>query len=219
MGRGGAGARAKGKGGGGGGGGAPAEAAPEAPAQDFGDLVTGDANAVLEHDLGAAAWKKAIADADREASHSLSVYSGSSFQQLNRTLREGDWNDWTKKHATNIDRAMTFRLARETFVYRGLSLDIGQSPESLVGTTFRDAAFMSTSLSSRLARGFSTITPSGATPMVVRIRLPGGTRTAPITEMREAELLLPRGGGYKVRKVSRIPGSKIVEVEADYVKP
>lgn len=173
-------------------------------------------------------WQGAIDEAEEK---SVVKYTGSYYEVINGMERQTyTYSEGTiaeaKIHSSNISSAISkFELADNIVTYRGVDLnafglkggDNIFSPEtikgmeSLVGTTFVDKGFMSTSP-----------VKSSAFDSDVRmiINVPKGKGRGawvkPISKLKhENEFLLQKGSGLKISKVTQVDG--IWEIQADLV--
>ncbi len=99
-----------------------------------------------------------------------------------------------------LDDSMTFALADETFLYRGMYLTKGirgTLGDFARGGVITDRGYMSTSRNAERANSFAW--PGGREdpfPVILRIRAPAGTRCAPAYAFedfnQESEVILPR---------------------------
>lgn len=118
----------------------------------------------------------------------LNDYAGSAYTEINRALRNG--------HETYqvplLDRAIApARLSKAVVVYRAVSA----RPERMkVGFILQHHNYASTSTDYRTARGFGNF--------VMRTRLKKGFKALAYNSA-EGEILLPRGYGFKVSKITK----------------
>lgn len=88
-------------------------------------------------------------------------------------------------------------LSKNITVFRGLPItaikgvQAGMDIEKLIGTSFKDQAFVSTSVSKKISSTFGNA--------VLEITVPKGKKVIPIgNSLSEAEILLPRGSSFKI---------------------
>ncbi|MCM3747446.1 minor capsid protein [Paenibacillus pasadenensis] len=164
------------------------------------------------NDEVAPAWIGELTSAEEGA---VKLYSGSSYSEINRHLRQAATNEHWDRIIESISTGLQkFPLREAIEVYRGLSQNVfGTSdPDELVGMRVRDMAFMSTSLLPSSAFG-------GQVKLV--LRLPPGTIGAPIQSLsdfpNEFEFLLDKGTEYEIIEALSENGklTLIVEVIPD----
>ena len=135
----------------------------------------------------------------------LKDYTGSLYEEINSHLRFGNnVSGYVKDTIAKLDKAMERdTLDRDVLLLRGSDIGIfseeiqegiWDNPEMLVGTTFHDKGFMSTSISA--TNGFYK------NGLLFHIKAPKGTKGAfvqPLSEFgSEYEFLLPRGTTLKI---------------------
>jgi len=127
-----------------------------------------------------------------------------------KPIKKGSQADLIERAINKAD------LPEDTVVYRGVDAAAFPS-EKLVGSTFSDKAFVSTSLDEAVAIQFDA-------GVLMEIRLPAGTKALSMTRWAEgegvvgigtseAELLLQRGSRFKVIKDVTTPETRQVVVE------
>lgn len=140
-----------------------------------------------------------------EQREALVDYSGEAFRRMNGVLR-GTATSTPEVRRLNDDAHAAMREIPENIVthrgvtshafgFYGAPISDAQAA-ALVGRTFHDPAFTSTSINPR---------PSGS--LLLRVSVPAGTRGAYITSISknddEFEMLLDRGTHYKITKFER----------------
>lgn len=163
-------------------------------------------SAVEADAFGVRASGAAYASMNDEEINSMDRYKGAAFININRSLRDpetfaakyGDDAQYMERMADDVyhlDQVIARSPLPEAVVtYRGVSA--AHLPEgNLVGGVFSDAAFSSTSMNERLARGWGSA--------LIEYRLPAGHNGFCMSAMLqghdvEAEILLGRGGEYRV---------------------
>lgn len=152
-------------------------------------------------DTSVAGWADDLTDAQRDA---IETYKGSKYRVINENLRKGTALDTDDTKVLNdlkssMDKAM---LPEDVAAYRGVA-DLEEvfgtsNIDDLLGYELMDKGFMSTTIDSSIATGFSDMS-KGA---VVKVLLPKGAPAAYIDSdkivegigtMRERELLVTSG--------------------------
>lgn len=138
-------------------------------------------------------WKKSLSKGESVA---IKEYANYDFVDINKRLRTGRTDLLRDKHKTNIN-LLTSALDRSTIpedvvVYRGVR-DSPRVDRLEVGSVIVDNAFVSTSLSSSVAKRFSA--EAGYS---VEIVVPKGSKGAYRGSLYELELLLQRGSQFSV---------------------
>jgi hypothetical protein len=101
----------------------------------------------------------------------------------------------TAEELAGFDAAIAFPLPEEVVAYRGISPELLEGLKA--GDEIADAGYTFVSLNSRWAQGFA-----GEGNPLLRMRLPAGERVF-LGKAREAEMVLARGGRYRIVKVGR----------------
>jgi hypothetical protein len=152
----------------------------------------------------------------QEEQQSITYYQGETgFSKINNSLRAGNPPG---EHANRLSSAISkHRLIGDTTVHRGIGNTLSKKLSDLwqekepggPPITFVDKAFVSTSMSQKIAESFSKNT--------VRIKLPKGHNVLPIVDRKlahEAEILLDRGTKFKVISMRKTPtGYRRFDVE------
>ena len=116
---------------------------------------------------------------------------------------------WAKQQIEDMDAAIAkSRTTEQLVTYRGLPASVVASVS--VGDVIRDKGFSSTSLDREVAEGFAE--RDGA---ILRIIVPKGSKALyadPIVDLKQHEVILPRGSGFKVARVSESNGKKVLHV-------
>jgi hypothetical protein len=190
-------------------------------------LDLGEGNEDQWEGYGAAwdAWWASLSDAERSA---FAVWSGDDHEIINRHLRHaGPASSFTRRAIANLDAAMErARVPRDVFGYRGvgnIEAFLGGDPRSMIGATFTDKGFMSTSLRREVAAHFAFQNASpGSSSAILRIRVPRGTRGTYYNKKaagwmaRERELLIHRGARVRITGV-RAGGTSRTGSSYDYI--
>ena len=164
-----------------------------------------------------------ITPSDRR--RALEDYTHTTDSAVNGYLRQGNdpyrparWQAEVARQAQALDAAMAKApaLKRDLTVYRGIdhfglaALGIRAGDRSLVGRSFTDAGFVSTSGSPTAASGFAD---AGA---ILEITVPKGARVMPLGALShfadEDEHLLGRGGSFRVDAVETQGGRLAIKV-------
>lgn len=147
----------------------------------------------------------------------LYLYKTTNYDGINRTLRMGaDDPELFKEEIHYLDTVMAENETPEDIVaYRGMNIEhIIEQGNDVVGKTFQDMGYTSTSLSSRDAEEFAVLKENG---ILARIFIPAGTHSTymDFPQMRdevgfgiEEELLLARGTRFKVMAYRDVEGGK-----------
>lgn len=212
---------------------------PDQPRDDHGRFGSGGEDNAAKSDprtVNDEAWFGGLSSASQKA---LLAYQGNDYATINGALRSGKETSTTKA----IDKALaTSPLADDQDAYRGLggiSPFIVETPnaygghdssfadpQSLVGATFTDAGFGSTSL----RRDHALTRAQGQSlPVLIHVTVKAGTPAAYLgatghyEASREDELLLARGGTYTITKahtentrVSAWKSVKVLMIEAEF---
>lgn len=113
----------------------------------------------------------------KDTSNAVYEYTGSSYQEINNSLRNGDKNFYNKKTINNLDKAFKHKSAKvkkDTMVYRGFTSEFANNFEP--GDVLHDKGFMSTTSEEHKANSWATtygavlhiLLPKGASAMTVR---------------------------------------------------
>lgn len=138
----------------------------------------------------------------------IDAYMGENYKSINGTLREGKTpSTITTKRITALDSAVTKGvLEKDTTLYRAAG-GLGANPSSLVGQTFTDPGFASTSEQTALPLKMAASRRGG---VFARIKAPAGAHVGYLSKVRnqqsvsaydgtpEQEALLPRGSQFRV---------------------
>lgn len=157
-----------------------------------------------------------------EEIHAVDRYQGGGYDRINGELRKGRISSGARPFVKNIDAAIAKSAMPENVVlYRGFtSTDVVQNWNRIVGTTIKDKAFASTSISPRIARRFIDQAPKIAPKVLAEIHVPKGTKGLWMGSARasteELEILLHRNIKFKVIKAVKRKGIHhlILEVAA-----
>ncbi len=162
-------------------------------------------------------WNKNLSQAQK---HSISTYTGDTYEEINRGLRTGVDKYGNKEQADNIAEAISkYELTEDVKVFRSMPYkDVfgDKSPEQLVGEVEKDSAFASTSFSregvGNIAKNFP---PPFAQKAILEIDVPKGIgRGAYIFDHsatpEEQEFLLQKGSRYKIYEQSKNSDGNIV---------
>lgn len=154
-------------------------------------------------------------DMTPEERQSMKEYTGAMYRTVNSALRSGKpIPRGDRKDVERMDRAFARASTKEPMtVYRGISKDF--SDKLLEGATFKDPGFSSSTSNKNTAEAFSHF--SGSKGAVMEIRVPKGSKAISLENISafggatsnassEGEILLNRGGTYRVVKV--IPGTR-----------
>lgn len=180
---------------------------------------------LAEHSAAAMAWRDALPAADRNA---LTTYQGLAYRAMNAALRgrqprpDGIGDSWEADLIRGMDRVIDAAppLDRDAFVWRGIRNmpELSKDPAGYLasnGNVFTDRAFVSTSLDAQTAEEFSGADlPRIQHAVVVQIKLPKGTKAAPLLDMDEAEYILGRDASFKVTAIHRLAnGTPVIQAE------
>jgi hypothetical protein len=138
----------------------------------------------------------------------IDAYMGENYKSINGTLRSGqDPSGVTAKRIAALDSAVAKgELAKDTTLYRAAG-GLGDDPSALVGKTFTDKGFVSTSEGTQLPLMMASSQRNG---VYARIKAPAGANVGYLTKHRnqqatskysgvaEQEILLPRGSQFKI---------------------
>ncbi|MDP9799354.1 hypothetical protein J2S43_007866 [Catenuloplanes nepalensis] len=164
----------------------------------------------------------------RQAESALQSYRGFGFEDMNDLLRSGERNARIERQIAMIDAVHAeSTLPRDVVVYRGFRspakiFGSAWNDIDLVGLTWDDAGFASTSVDQRVAENFANMSGS----VVMRIVQPKGTSAIRLSSLappdrhpsgidEEAELLVPRGQRRRVVADHGVDaaGRRILDVE------
>ena len=147
----------------------------------------------------------------------LVKYTGSSYyENLNNSLRGMDdmWIE-NKEINKNLNNIMNkFSLQKDMVLYRGTSKDgLGElknlKPEEMIGKTFTESAYMSTSMKPNIGSDFS----DGVTLTINAPKGTSGLNVSKFSTYSEAEILLNAGQKMKITNAKIINGELHLEVE------
>jgi hypothetical protein len=171
---------------------------------------------------GKAAHKAATADLTPQQTQAIKEYTGSMYRTVNPKLRDGKpVSKADMKDVKLMDQAFDGAKTKEPIeVYRGL----GETDRDLfanikVGQSFMDHGFVSTSTDKDTAFNFAR----GDTPTVMRVQVPTGSKAISVDALSafkksgyvtrsENEILLNRGGSYKVVSITPGKGKRVPRV-------
>jgi len=162
-------------------------------------------------------------------------YQGYGYETINGTLRSGRRGDADERRIVrDLDSAMErSRLTEPVTTYRGMVAPPGSHAASFIdglrpGSTFTDSAYTSTTVDPKGVQRFLGNLgpqPRGTRQVQMTVRVPAGSRgiymnrAAPprgyTNFTKEYELLLARGGSYRV--VSRSDKGTTTTIEVEYV--
>ncbi|MFB6364256.1 ADP-ribosyltransferase [Paenibacillus elgii] len=153
-------------------------------------------------------WLDALSEKEKAA---IKKYTGSSYHDINKNLRENGSNEALHKVSEEISSGLRkFNLAENIVVHRGLSKNIFQKPaDQLAGVVFTEAAFASTSLLSGSSFGGS---------VQFEIRVPQGSKGAlvnPISVFKDSEyeFLLDKGTMFEIVEAKEVNGTIYIIAE------
>lgn len=143
----------------------------------------------------------------------LDGYASYDYQTLNDYLRHpSEFDDaYSLDHQTRVLDGIFDRLPGTTEqieVYRGMKLT-KQLDQLKVGSVIKDKAYVSTTTDPDIARVFT----QGADGIIVKARMPPGTKAWRMLDEQESEILLQRNQAWRVTKIGTQNGRKLVEVE------
>jgi hypothetical protein len=138
----------------------------------------------------------------------IDAYMGENYKSINGTLREGKPpSGVTAKRIAALDSAVSKgTLATDATLYRAAG-GLGDDPSALIGKTFTDHGFASTSEGTQLPLMMASSRRNG---IYARIKAPAGANVGYLTKVRnqqaiskysgvaEREVLLPRGSQFKI---------------------
>lgn len=157
-----------------------------------------------------AEWEAALTEAERFA---LDGYKRSGYRDINEALRFGDLGSGAEELVEDLDVALArMRLPEPVITWRGsIEADLYEALETLPGDIIEDAGYVSTSLLRQIAEGF---TGQDDDALLVEIAIPGGASVGAFTaapdlvvDLREVEIMLPRGSQFLVTGTDREPQS------------
>lgn len=146
----------------------------------------------------------------------LSNYSMTGYEKLNTNLRAGK-NSGVKWIDMAFDRAHPLRQPIE--VHRGVNntSEIFGEPGSMVGGTFSDKAYLSTSADPTVVGGFakSDVVTGNKDLGELHIHVPAGAKAIkPLARaVEEKEILLPRNSNFRVLSDRVVDGKRQIELE------
>lgn len=181
-------------------------------------LAESDIGGFLERN-NLAGWAQGLDEADRNA---VAAYQAGSSRNGWLRGKAPEWDHAQVEWARGLDRTLAAAppLKEPVTVLRGLDLREDYSRELIdslrPGVEFQDHGFTSTTLSSAYMDTFHAPAAPRESDAVVEIRVPAGTKAGYITGVltkgsgeadtsldKEKELLLPRGGKYRVVEVGK----------------
>ncbi|WP_344457890.1 ADP-ribosyltransferase, partial [Actinomadura kijaniata] len=190
---------------------------PDQRARDAEERIARDAVTFPDrdsaYDYGARHWNESAENLPQDQKDAVRNYTDEppadhpTYKEINGALRDGTTpSPEVQRHIDALDRALNAHPTPEPIVVtRGTSLSyLNMPPESMVGHTFQDPGFLSTSLGP----------PAGAAAFknaVIHMRVPEGTPALWVEKLSEMgagerELILPRGLKFRVDEVVRIDG-------------
>jgi len=134
------------------------------------------------------------------------------YQEINQNLRNGaNPPAHLKKTVAQMDEVFASASTEKAIkVYRGLDDDFANQLSE--GASFTDGGFVSTTSEKSIASEFS-----GKSKTVMEINVPKGSKAISVAGVseyeNEQEVLLNRGGSFKVTGISEADGKRIVHVE------
>ncbi len=153
-------------------------------------------------------WLESLTDEERE---SIRTYTGSSYRDINRSLRSGEdgglFVDTVKHISAGLHK---FKLDQDIIVYRGLDDNIfGMPANELPGVQFKDLAFASTSLLESKSFGGK---------IKMEIRVPTNVKGACINPLskykdEEYEFLLDRETEFLIKEATEEFGTINIKAE------
>jgi hypothetical protein len=159
-------------------------------------------------------WRKSLSPEEHQY---IRTYTGASYEPINKALRNPKTGAQESKSPLiqKLDAAINrSSLKEDTIVYRGLSslASLGITAENAVGTMIKDPAYMSTSLSDKLASNYA-----GMEGSVLKITAPKGSKGASMAKItrypKEHEVLFARGSGIKITKITSTGDGHLIEAE------
>lgn len=178
---------------------------------------------------GWSSWHEGLSQKDKR---DLRYYKDAGYRSINETLRgkrkKTDYIDEEIKDLDNIIKKG--ETPKNMIVYRGFShKEIATNPESFVGRTFTDKAFISTTLMPTIGKTFAGAGVRRENAILAKIRVPKGTKAADLATSRfgtsnlvrtEAEILLGRGTKFKISSAKRVKEEygKYIEMELEVIK-
>lgn len=155
---------------------------------------------------------------DKRSTAALETYAGESYSDINGHLRTGEpASAKTKKTIAALDDTLNnASLPENTVVYRGMSMDKNAVKNLKPGATFKDKAFVSTSLSEERADVFSNFS-YGKDAVMFRVKAPKGSKGMAIEAVSgftlEREVLFARETEFAITKVTKKKGKYYVDAE------
>ena len=198
----------------------PNEPEPTSPTNQKSDAMS------FQNPAQAEAWaKKSFSALSGKASaeHKKAVerYAKLNYLEVNESLRGGKYKDYAAPIVDKLDDLMESdeaTIPEQVKVYRGVSADIVHGLKE--GMVFQDHGFVSTSFDRSMAELHSAKAAQAGESggAVVEITVPKGAAAFPIDAVLdksgdENELLIDRGGRYKVTGIRNEGGQKIIQME------
>ena len=186
-----------------------------------------DANSQIAEDY----ISKESGDTSGEYRKYLKLYQGSDYAQTNNYLRDGKTVDRDgEPRNMALVNTMTETLDKGlinapvvptgTQIYRAFrNEEIASSPAKLVGMTFRDPGFLSTTVDQNTARtfyGFKQMDGNGSQAVIIRMKTPEGLRGQYMNasygsnQPSEFEIILPRNTAFKITGATNISSGGVV---------
>lgn len=173
-----------------------------------------------------AGWATSLTPQQRKAVES---YKGTGYRHINGTLRHGkEPSAATRERISALDAAVgRGKVERNITAYRTFDARaLPGPPTSLIGKTFTDHGFVSTSESGREPFAIAAKrVPKGRNPVLARIKIPAGTHAGfpdrvlgiqGASGYQELELLLPRDSSFRITGVKRAANG-IYEMELELI--
>jgi pyruvate/2-oxoglutarate dehydrogenase complex dihydrolipoamide acyltransferase (E2) component len=169
-------------------------------------------------------WKEFDDMAEGEEITALRRYKGAGYRDINGYLRGGPATGTAADDVRYLDTALNrAKLQQDVRVYRGVKFEGQRVPPSFanlrVGSVMQDPSYLSTTTTDYVATGFAKNRKGN---YLLDIRVPKGSRGLyidPITNkknLKEDEILLPRGSKLMVRELIQEAGGRI-RVVADVI--
>jgi len=168
-------------------------------------------------------WLQELTAPERDA---LAQYKeGDAYRQINGALRgTAAMSEQIETTIEDLDVAIArMRLPEPVVVWRAIALPaLARAPDSLVGDTIEEAAYVSTSLLRAVALDYLEQNAGAGSGVLERITLAGGAHAAVvvsaaapdlIVDLDEAELLLPRGTRLLVTEDNLDHDRRILDLE------
>jgi hypothetical protein len=156
---------------------------------------------------------KSIDSVEKKIAEAITTYSGSKYTTINSELRRKSVSKTTQKVVDLLDLAM-ITSSSKMVVHRAASVpavvDAMKNNKNLIGLTFTDDAFVSTTKNKTLLRQFESGHMQGDnTTHLYVIHVPAGTNYVDMSEYSqfgnaEEEILLERGLKFKITEVEDV---------------